>query len=374
MKSVLLEFLSTDKETLIFVIRQDWQEKGIIDSQPLVFKANFNEADVDICVKEIRALYNEWGKKHYAADYVDKIKLEDRTSFYTIGEKIFNLQLMQSIEGYELIYFVPFSALHHLPLHAMKYQNKEIIDNFACSYLPSASILQFCNKSKERPTTFNLKGIGVDATCLRGVFISEVSELEKLTYFDKKKIYKEINGTRENFFLNNKKFNILHCSSHGYIAEDPLKSGIVLYVPEKLRPHLSIDSIHNTLNENSMDLLKESIINVHDLIKLNGSFELVFISACVSGENKNEMGDELMGLSRGLFYSGTKSMILSLFTAFKNKTGDPRVKGHVKEFYRFWIDEKQDKAKAFQNYIKILKKDEDHPFYWFSYILIGNPY
>jgi len=63
MKSVLLEFLSTDTKTLIFVIRQDWKEKDICDDEPLVFEADFKESDVLECVKEIRELYKEWVKK-----------------------------------------------------------------------------------------------------------------------------------------------------------------------------------------------------------------------------------------------------------------------------------------------------------------------
>lgn len=372
MKSVLLEFLVTDKETLIFIIRQDWQEKGIADTEPLVIKASFNEYDVNKCVKQIRNLYKEWKENKYLSSYTDKIKLEERTDFYNIGEKIFSHQLMQSIEGYELIYFVPFSALHHLPIHAMKYNGMEIIDKFACSYLPSASVLQFCNRNKGRPQKFNLKGIGVDASNEKTrYFVMEVSALKKLPYFNRAKIYDRKQAIRKNFFLNNDEFNILHCSSHAYFHKDePLKSGIILYIPEKIEinnlSHLEKEVLKN-------ESMQEYIIDVNTIIdKLDTPFELVFISACVSGESKNEPGDELIGLSRGVFYSGTKSMILSLFTTFKDKTY--KGSGHVKEFYRLWIDEKQEKAKAFQNYIKILKNNSDHPFDWFSYILIGNPY
>lgn len=380
MRSVLLEFLVTDKETLIFIIRQDWYKKGIADTEPLIIKASFNEHDVNECVAQIRSLYKEWEKckeKSYSASYVDQIRLEERTNFYHIGEKIFTHQLMQSIEGYELIYFVPFSALHHLPLHAMKYNGTEIIDKFACSYLPSASVLQFCNKSKERPKEFNLKGMGVDALNGRArFFIFETKKIDGLESLNKIKIYIQEDANRSNFFLDNEKFNILHCSSHAYFPqneEDPFKSGIALYIPEKYNIK-NLDDLEKRAIEDN-EFRKNHLVDVNVLInELNTPFELVFISACVSGKSKNEAGDELIGLSRGLFYSGTKSMILSLFTAFKDKTGDYKKPGHVKEFYRLWIDEKQEKAIAFQNYIKILKDNSDHPFYWFGYILIGNPY
>lgn len=376
MKSVLLEFLSTEKKTLIFVIRQDWEEKGVADSEPLVFEADFSESDVIECVGEIRGLYDEWKSEQYRANYLEKIILEDKTSFYDIGHKIFSDDLMSVIGGYDLIYFVPFSALHHLPLHAMRYKSRDIIDIFACSYLPSASVLQFVNKSKERPKEFNLKGLGVDALNKKSrVFKQEVSRIE----INDEKFFKTIfsleEATKENFFLGNEKFNILHCSTHGYFSKEdsPLESSIIFFTPEEYRPK-SLEDLEDKMTRQDSPL-KRYAVSVNELISnLNSPFELVFLSACVSGKNKNEAGDELIGLSRGLFYSGTKSMILALFTVDKQMTGKIDSNTHVKEFYKFWIEEEQYKVKAFQNYIKILKKDYKHPFYWFPYIFIGNPY
>jgi len=93
---------------------------------------------------------------------------------------------MNAIKAYDLIYFVPFSALHHLPLHAMRYKDIDIIDTFACSYLPSASVLQFINQNRERPKAFNFKGIGVDFKDKESAFVTEVFELTDEDYFDKK--------------------------------------------------------------------------------------------------------------------------------------------------------------------------------------------
>ena len=374
MKSVLLEFISTDTKTIIFVIRQDWQERGIADSEPLVFEASISEEEIVACVGEIRGLYKEWEAQGYSPDYIKRIDLAKRTGFYAIGEALFSDALMEMIEGYELIYFVPFSALHHLPLHAMRYKQEEIIDLYACSYLPSASVLQFTNQKKQRPKSFAIKGVGVDSLNKKSKFFKgEVSELQKLTHDALRvELYKDAN--KEEFLSGNEAFNILHCSAHGYFAVDePLDSSIMLFIPDSDRPQ-SLEELEKQMS-NPNSPLKQSAVSVHDLIeRLDSSFELVFLSACVSGENKNEAGDELIGLSRGLFYAGTKSMILALFTVFKEKTGKRNSPTHIAQFYRLWIEEGQSKAKAFQNYIKILKQDAKHPFEWFAYILIGNPY
>ena len=372
MKSVLIEFLSTNTKTLIFVIRQDWKEKNICDNEPLVFEADFKESDVIECVKEIRELYTEWSQKDYTDEYLKNVNLEKRTSFYNIGNKIFNSELMKSIKGYELIYFVPFSALHHLPLHAMRYNGIDIVDNFAFSYLPSASVLQFTNKNIERCKNYSIKTVGVDFKRGWRAFATEALQIKKEPYWHKKAYFKKEEANRDNFFANNEQYNILHCSAHGYFAKEPLESGIVLHVPKHLELKKG-EELGVKLTESPK--LQQSVITVNDLIKeLNSEFELIFFSACVSGENKNEAGDELIGLSRGLFYAGTKSMILSLYNTFKNVTVDNEVP--IKNFYKYWIEEQEPKAIAFQRYIKEVKAKERfrHPFYWFAYILIGIPY
>jgi len=380
-KSVLLEFMTTDEKTIIFLIRQDWEEKEIKDSEPLVFEADFNEQDTLQCVKEIRGLYDEWRENHYNPEYLNKIDLEKRTSFYKIGKKIFSNELMSAIEGYELIYFVPFSALHHLPIHAMRDNyGVDIIDKFACSYLPSASVLQFVNSNKERPKEFNFKGIGVDFKNSEYSydFVSEIIDLSYEEYFSKRVDYLGEEATKENFFKENEPYNIFHCSSHGYASKDnPMNSSIILYMPPKLLNELekskNIDEYYEKI-ENNQEIAKTTV-TVNDLIKeFKTDFELVFLSACVSGENKNETGDELIGLSRGLFYSGTKSMILTLFNSFTNVTNSQDT--HIKYFYKDWIEKKQPKSKAFQSYISRIKNNKKfkHPFYWFVYVLIGNPY
>jgi len=375
-KSVLLEFLSTEEKTLIFVIRQDWEEKNIADFEPLFFEADFNERDVIKCVEEIRGLYDEWSKHNYESEYLNNIKLEERTEFYNIGNKIFSDELMNAINGYDLIYFVPFSALHHLPLHAMRYKEVDIIDDFACSYLPSASVLQFVNKSKERPKEFKLKGIGVDFKQIDSLeFADEIYDLIDEKYFSNKSrdfIDKEV--TKKVFFEKNEQYDILHCATHGFSSSNnPLNSSIILYFPSDLLKELQDRDIYYEIENNPK--IKEYLVTVNDLISnLKTGFELVFMSACVTGENKNEAGDELIGLSRGLFYSGTKSMIVTLFNTFRDVSINEKT--HIKFFYQYWIEEEKPKAKALQLYIKKIKniKKFKHPFNWFSYILIGNPY
>jgi len=378
MKSVLLEFLSTDEKTIIFVIRQDWDERSIKDSEPLVFEADFSENDVVECVGEIRKLYSEWEANSYDAHYLADIKLEVRSTFYSLGDKIFSDALMNAIEGYDLIYFVPFSALHHLPLHAMRYRDRDIIDSFACSYLPSASVLQFINQSRERPKEFYFKGVGVDFKDKEGVFVDEVYGVVDENYFHKKEIFIEAEANKVNFFKDNDPYNILHCSTHGYVSkENALKSSIVLFMPKQQRQMLEKIKLKDMylLEFETNEQIQDSCITVEDLIKnLNTPFDLIVLSACVTGENKNESGDELIGLSRGLFYSGTKAMILSLFNVDKGVSTNRET--HIQHFYKHWITDKEPKAIAFQHYIKTIKNTNKykHPFYWFAFILVGNPY
>ena len=99
------------------------------------------------------------------------------------------------------------------------------------------------------------------------------------------------------------------------------------------------------------------------------------MSGCVTGNSENKPGDELIGLTRALIYAGAKTLIVSLFHTFKQITAKyltPNIR--FAKFYQLWKKENMSKGQAFQEYIKIIKSQEEyrHPYYWFQFILVGN--
>jgi CHAT domain-containing protein len=100
----------------------------------------------------------------------------------------------------------------------------------------------------------------------------------------------------------------------------------------------------------------------------------VTLSACETGINKIESGDEIVGLLRAIIYSGARSVVVSLWPVSSIVT-----EGIMIEFYTN-IRNGDDKASALQK-AQIKVRDEfkekygelaAHPFFWASFILVGD--
>ncbi len=143
--------------------------------------------------------------------------------------------------------------------------------------------------------------------------------------------------------------DILHFSCHGYFDEkDPLSSGIVLK-----------DNVTLTAREILFNQIRSN---------------LVTLSACETGLNKNQEGDELFGFTRSLLYAGAQSIVVSQWSASVRST-----LLLMTNFYNN-LRSGYDKATALQKsqmetreYLKQkYGKDADHPFFWAPFILIGD--
>ncbi|MGB1242294.1 MAG: CHAT domain-containing protein [Chitinophagales bacterium] len=382
LKTALLEFFLTEDTLYTFIVRGNIPELGIDDKEPIVLKQSLSigEENGEQKLLEIKGIVS------YLRARIGKIKTTpqnkhekyfnetDFKDFYHLGELIFTQELLQYITPYEALYLVPFGDLHHLPLHAMKFEDSEdyVIDRFVVSYLPSASVLQYLQSRRQNDTKQNsqksILTVGVDYERNVNAFVEETAEIKQLPYwnitdsmdFRKKEAHKEA------ILQDHTHKDVIHFSTHGFFADrNPLKSGVLLYTGEDV---YKIDE----------DKHAGMILSAQDIFeKMTLDAELVVMSGCVTGESKNKAGDELIGLTRALIYAGASSMIVSLFNILKNVTTDSTTpKAKFKEFYTLWLgsDAYITKAQAFQKYIQQIKKHPryQHPFYWFSFIFVGD--
>ncbi len=64
------------------------------------------------------------------------------------------------LTGNDLVCFVPYGLLHSLPLHALEFEGKRLIENHAVVYAPSASLIRFCqNKGSGKLQTCTAFGV-----------------------------------------------------------------------------------------------------------------------------------------------------------------------------------------------------------------------
>ncbi len=147
------------------------------------------------------------------------------------------------------------------------------------------------------------------------------------------------------------KYKYLHFATHGFVSiEDPTFSGLLL------SPNLRNRS--------------DGVLYANEIFALSLNADLVVLSACETGLGKVIKGEGIIGLSRSFFYAGAKNIIVSLW-----KVADESTSTLMIEFYRRMLKDKHlNKSQALRGakLDMINKKEYALPYYWASFVLIGN--
>lgn len=132
---------------------------------------------------------------------------------------------------------------------------------------------------------------------------------------------------------------LVHIATHGYFRQDsPMFSSI---------------------------RMGNSYLSLFDLYQLHLPVELVTLSGCATGLNVVAVGDELIGLARGLFQAGAQSLLLSLWDVHDQSTAD-----FMSEFYRRF-QTGEDKATALREAMLHVREAYPHPYQWAPFVLMG---
>jgi CHAT domain-containing protein len=179
--------------------------------------------------------------------------------------------------------------------------------------------------------------------------LEEIHSLDKI--MPGKKIYGR-NATEKSFRKIAHEYAVIHLATHAFLGSDAdVQAGLSL---------LPADS------------LEDGVIGLSDLYAMDLPAEMVVLSACESGKGKWEKGEGIFSLSRGFFYSGTRSILASLW-----KVNETSTVSLMKHFYTF-LDQGYPKPEALQqSKIKYLKEINEpwmgHPYYWAAFTLWGDP-
>lgn len=112
--------------------------------------------------------------------------------------------------------------------------------------------------------------------------------------------------------------------------------------------------------------MADSSLNVYDLYDFRLSAELVTLSGCGTGLSVVTSGDELLGLVRGLLYSGTRAVLLTLWDVNDQSTAD-----FMKSFYAK-LAASPDKSDALKQAVQELRQSYPDVYHWAPFVLIGN--
>ena len=117
------------------------------------------------------------------------------------------------------------------------------------------------------------------------------------------------------------------------------------------------------------DSLNDGFLNTYELYNMNLNAELAVLSACNTGSGKLVRGEGIMSLARGFAYAGCPSVVMSHWQV------DDEATAQLMEYFYEGLSEGLSKSTALrQAQLKFLETAEPrqaHPFYWSSFVMIG---
>lgn len=170
---------------------------------------------------------------------------------------------------------------------------------------------------------------------------SELNNLEN--HIDlRSDVYKYTEASKVNFKTKIEDYKLIHISTHASAN----KSGL---------PHL---------------IFHDSILNINEIYKTNNNAELIVLNACETSLGELIKGEGVMSLARSFYNTGSKSVISNLWSVNDKSSAEL-----MENFYEN-IEAGLSKSKALRNaklnYLESHSLSETSPYYWASFILIGN--
>ena len=285
----------------------------------------------------------------------------------------------------------PDSALNLIPFEALVDENNQyLVENYQITYLSSGrDLLRQKEKfaSQQQPLIiadplYNQTGqkVTLNPKSTRSINLAdsvflplegtkaEAEAIKKL--LPQATVLTQAQAT-ENALKQIKKPNILHIATHGFFLESTknkdegernsslqiddnplLRSGLV-FAGVKVSQSAGDDGVLSALEATNLNLV---------------GTKLVVLSACDTGNGDISTGEGVYGLRRALVIAGSESQLISLW-----KVSDKETKDLMIAYYQRLKNGEGRSEALRQTQLAMLKsKDQNHPFYWASFIPSGD--
>ena len=240
---------------------------------------------------------------------------------------------------------VAHGALHYLPFAALQdAEGKFLLDRHSLRFLPSASVLKFLHPVLQNKDG-RLLALGnpdLDDPRLDLAFAEGEAKLVASLYPSSRVLVRK-DASESNFKKAGSVFSRIHFASHGkFQADEPLKSGLYL----------------------AKDADNDGVLTVGELYSMNLEADLVTLSACETGLGKISNGDDVVGLTRGFLYAGSRSIVASLWSVDDKATATL-----MQAFYANLAS--MNKREALRQAQIKAREAFPHPFFWAAFQLTG---
>ena len=300
-----------------------------------------------------------------------------------IARELLPFAARDGFRGAKKLIVIPDGILHYLPFETLRVVSsggsRFLVEDLALSYCPSASSLRTLKMIRNsRPREKDLLAVGGPLYARRASRPSDTYPNEETVgnqyYGDRNIDFPSLPFSREEvrevakMFPMEKvqvlvgraasedavkaipleEFRIIHLACHGLLDEShPFRSALVLSLSDE--------------REN------DGFLQMREIYGLTTRADLVVLSACQTARGLLEQAEGPMGLARPFFFTGARSVVASLWTV-NDKAGVL----FMREFYRQLLAGRTASDALRLTKIKFLKTARGQPFYWASFILIGD--
>ena len=289
--------------------------------------------------------------------------------FYQLSSQLYQklwapLDSTGLLEDKEVI-LVPDGFLNYLPFELLvkdtiqkPFQDYQyLVESFAISYYPSATVLHFERTHEELDTKPEKAFFGLAISNFENALCTEdgnslnklsnttssVNSIHCLFNSEKSKVLFNEEANRDYFSSPDlKNYRYLHFATHGQInSEKPEFSNILLH---------------------------DACLNLYEIFELEFNADLVTLSACETGLGKLVRGEGMVGFTRALMYAGTPSVILSLW-----EVGDDSTKDLFVNYYsKLSKDGSQKYVPLREVQLQMIESGKySNPYFWAPFVFIG---
>ncbi|MEM9338834.1 MAG: CHAT domain-containing tetratricopeptide repeat protein [Bacteroidota bacterium] len=238
-----------------------------------------------------------------------------------------------------------------------------LFKDFSISYGYSASLLFRKREERYRPKEKLLAIAPVyqenDAyTGLREVFRNEMvplkwnqPEAKAINRFFKGDILYGSEATERNFKQQAQDYQMLHLAMHAFVDHEESMQSKLVFTQDN-------------------DSIEDGMLHTFELFNMEIPAELVVLSACNTALGEIQEGEGVMSLARAFAYAGVPSLVMSHWNANDRTTAQL-----MTSFYQYLSEgERKDVAlqKAKLDFLEIANDVETNPFYWGSFVVVGD--